>query len=207
MIARATGRPVSITGLGWYVPDKVVTNDDLAKVVDTSDEWIMTRTGIRERRMVEDDVAMSDISLPAARAALAQAGLEGKDIDLIIVATITPDMAFPATAGLVADQLGSVDAAAYDLSAGCTGFMYALAQAHAAVSCRPREARARDRRRRSLEGARLDGPLDARPLRRRCGRSGARARRRGRLPRLRARRRRLGRRRAELPRERLARRP
>ncbi len=134
MIARATGRPVSITGLGCYVPDKVVTNDDLAKVVETSDEWIMTRTGIRERRMVEEDVAMSDISVPAARAALAQAGLEGKDIDLIVVATITPDMAFPATATLIADQLGSVDAAAYDLSAGCTGFMYAIAQAHAAVS-------------------------------------------------------------------------
>ena len=74
MIARATGRPVSITGLGWYVPDKVVTNDELAKVVDTSDEWIMTRTGIRERRMVEDDVAMSDISLPAARAPWSASG-------------------------------------------------------------------------------------------------------------------------------------
>jgi 3-oxoacyl-[acyl-carrier-protein] synthase III len=134
MIACATGKPVSITGLGCYVPDRVVTNDDLAKFVDTSDEWILTRTGIRERRMVTETDAMSDISLPAARAALAQAGLEGKDIDLIIVATITPDMAFPATAALVADQLGSVDAAAYDLSAGCTGFMYAIAQAHASVS-------------------------------------------------------------------------
>ena len=113
--------PSRSRGSAATCPSSVVTNDELAKVVDTSDEWIATRTGIRERRIAADDEAMSDISLPAARAALAQAGLEGEDIDLIIVATITPDMAFPATAGIVADQLGSVDAAAYDLSAGCTG--------------------------------------------------------------------------------------
>jgi 3-oxoacyl-[acyl-carrier-protein] synthase-3 len=112
------------------VPDRVVTNDELSQHVDTSDEWIIERTGIRERRIAAPEEALSDLALPAARAALGQAGLEGKDIDLIIVATVTPDMAFPSTAALVADQLGATDAAAYDLSAGCTGFMYALAQGY-----------------------------------------------------------------------------
>src|SRR5262249_3584425 len=93
-----------------------------------------SRTGIRERRVAADAEAMSDLALPAAREALAHAGLEGRDIDLIIVATVTPDMDFPATATMVADQLGAVGAAAYDLSAGCTGFMYALTQGHASVS-------------------------------------------------------------------------
>ncbi len=134
MIGRTTGRPVSITGLGCYVPSRIVTNDDLAEIVDTSDEWIATRTGIRERRIAAETEAMSDLAIPAARAALAQAGVKPRALDLIIVATITPDMMFPATAALVADALGSSDAAAYDLSAGCTGFMYALAQAHATIS-------------------------------------------------------------------------
>ena len=133
MISRTSGRAVSISGLGCYVPERVLTNDDIAKIVDTSDEWIRTRTGIRERRIAAENEAMSDLALPAARTALAEAGLDASAIDLIIVATITPDMAFPATAALVADQLGS-PAAAYDLSAGCTGFMYALAQGHAAVA-------------------------------------------------------------------------
>jgi 3-oxoacyl-[acyl-carrier-protein] synthase III len=124
------GIEISITGLGTYVPDRVMTNDDLAKYVDTSDEWIIERTGIRERRMATDEQALSDLALPAARAALADAGVEGKDIDLLIVATVTPDMAFPSTAALLADELGAANAAAYDLSAGCTGFMYAIAQAY-----------------------------------------------------------------------------
>ncbi|HUY72372.1 MAG TPA: beta-ketoacyl-ACP synthase III [Gaiellaceae bacterium] len=134
MIGRTNGRPVSITGLGVHVPERIVTNDDLAAIVETSDEWITERTGIRERRIAADDEAMSDLSLPAARQALEQAGLTADAIDLVIVATVTPDMAFPATAALVADQLGAHDAAAYDLSAGCTGFMYALAQAHAMIA-------------------------------------------------------------------------
>jgi 3-oxoacyl-[acyl-carrier-protein] synthase-3 len=125
---------VSITGLGRHVPDKVLTNDDLARVVDTSDEWIRARTGIRERRIASAAEAASDLAMPAAREALAQAGVAPEEVDLIIVATITPDMQFPATAALVADRLGSPAAAAYDLSAGCTGFMYAIAQGHAAVS-------------------------------------------------------------------------
>jgi 3-oxoacyl-[acyl-carrier-protein] synthase-3 len=124
------GMQVSITGLGCKVPDRVVTNEDLAKFVDTTDEWIVERTGIRERRMADDSEALSDVALPACRDALAEAGLEGKDIDLLIVATVTPDMAFPSTAAILADVLGATDAAAYDLSAGCTGFMYALAQAY-----------------------------------------------------------------------------
>jgi 3-oxoacyl-[acyl-carrier-protein] synthase-3 len=128
-----TGRPeasISITGLGCKVPDRVVTNEELAKHVDTSDEWIVERTGIRERRMAAPEEALSDLALPAARAALEDAGISGVEVDLIIVATVTPDMAFPSTAAIVADRLGAVDAAAYDLSAGCTGFMYAIAQAY-----------------------------------------------------------------------------
>ena len=132
MIARA-GTNVTITGLGVHVPDRVVSNDELAQHVETSDEWIRERTGIRERRMAAQEEALSDVSLPAARAALEQAGIAGKDVDLLIVATVTPDMAFPSTAALLADRLGADRAAAYDLSAGCTGFVYALAQAYGMV--------------------------------------------------------------------------
>jgi 3-oxoacyl-[acyl-carrier-protein] synthase-3 len=99
-------------------------------MMDTSDEWIRERTGIRERRIAAPEQALSDLALPAAREALEDAGLQGSDLDLIIVATVTPDMAFPATAAILADQLGAPDAAAYDLSAGCTGFMYAVAQGY-----------------------------------------------------------------------------
>jgi 3-oxoacyl-[acyl-carrier-protein] synthase III len=125
---------VTITGLGCNVPERVVTNDELAQHVDTSNEWILERTGIRERRMAAREEALSDVSLPAAQTALAQAGIGGKDIDLLIVATVTPDMAFPSTAAILADRLGATDAAAYDLSAGCTGFVYAVAQAYGMVA-------------------------------------------------------------------------
>ena len=128
--ATHAGVAVSITGLGCKVPDRVITNDELAQYVDTSDAWIRERTGIRERRMASKDEALSDLALPASCDALAQAGVEGKDIDLLIVATVTPDMTFPSTGAILADRLGAVDAAAYDLSAGCTGFVYALAQAY-----------------------------------------------------------------------------
>ena len=130
MIGTANGLAVSITGLGSHVPERVLTNDDLSTMMDTSDEWIVERTGIRERRIAAPEEALSDLALPAAREALADAGLEGPEVDLIIVATVTPDMAFPATAAILADELGADKAGAYDLSAGCTGFMYAVAQAY-----------------------------------------------------------------------------
>ena len=131
MIGNANaGIEVSITGIGCKVPDRVMRNDELSQYVDTSDEWIRERTGIRERRIASEDEALSDLALPATRDALAMAGYEGKDLDLVIVATVTPDMAFPSTAAIVADAIGAADAAAYDLSAGCTGFMYALAQGY-----------------------------------------------------------------------------
>jgi 3-oxoacyl-[acyl-carrier-protein] synthase-3 len=125
---------VTITGLGAYAPERVITNDELARMVDTSDEWIIERTGIRERRIAADSQALSDLSMPAVRQALEQAGSDGTDVDLLIVATVTPDMMFPSTSAILADQLGAKDAAAYDLSAGCTGFMYALAQAYGMVA-------------------------------------------------------------------------
>jgi 3-oxoacyl-[acyl-carrier-protein] synthase-3 len=121
---------ISITGVGAYAPERVLTNDDLSELMETSDEWIVDRTGIRERRVAADDQALSDLALPAARQALEHAGVRGSDVDLIIVATVTPDMAFPSAGAIIADELGAVDAAAYDLSAGCTGFMYAVAQAY-----------------------------------------------------------------------------
>ena len=133
MIGAVNGQPVSITGLGTHVPERVVTNDDLARLVDTSDEWILSRTGIRERRFAADNEALSDLALPAAREALEAAGVQAEDLDLIIVATVTPDMQFPSTAAILADLLGAENAAAYDLAAGCTGFMYAIAQAYGMV--------------------------------------------------------------------------
>src|SRR5581483_5048007 len=104
-------------------PERVLTNEELSRMVDTSDEWIVSRTGIRERRVAGPGEALSDLSLPAARAA-------PEELELLIVATVTPDMAFPATAAILAAELGAREAATYDLSAGCTGFMYALAQAY-----------------------------------------------------------------------------
>jgi 3-oxoacyl-[acyl-carrier-protein] synthase-3 len=134
VIGKANGRPVGITGLGVHVPEKVVTNDDLAKFVDTTDEWIVERTGIRERRFAEEDEALTDIALPAARDALAQAGVEAASLDLVLCATVTPDMMFPTSSALLADTLGARDAAAYDLLAGCTGFVYAIAQAYGMIA-------------------------------------------------------------------------
>ena len=130
MIGSANGARIGITGLGVNVPDRIVTNDELARHVDTSDEWIRERTGIRERRMASEGEALTDIALPAARAALADAGVAASEIDLLICATVTPDMMFPTSSALMADTLGARDAAAYDLLAGCTGFMYAVAQAY-----------------------------------------------------------------------------
>ena len=134
MIGKAQGPPISITGLGAYAPDRILTNDELSTIVDTSNEWIMERTGIRERRIAAPEQALTDLALPAARDALAQAGVEAADLDLLLCATVTPDMMFPTSSALLADALGAPKAAAYDLLAGCTGFMYALAQAYGMVA-------------------------------------------------------------------------
>jgi 3-oxoacyl-[acyl-carrier-protein] synthase-3 len=128
------GRPVTITGLGAHVPAKVVTNDDLAKVLDTSDEWIRQRTGIRERRVAEAGLSSSDLGIIAAREALADAATSAASIDLVITATISPDQLMPATAARVAHECGCSNAGACDVSAGCTGFVYALAMAAGAVA-------------------------------------------------------------------------
>jgi len=128
------GLAVGLTGLGAYTPDRVLTNADLEAMVETSDEWIVTRTGIRERHIAAPEQAASDLALPAAREALEQAGVRAEDLDLVIVATATPDMLFPATAAILADTLGARQAAAYDLLAGCTGFVYALSQAYGQVA-------------------------------------------------------------------------
>jgi 3-oxoacyl-[acyl-carrier-protein] synthase-3 len=134
VIGSANGARIGITGLGVNVPDRVFTNKDLEQFVDTTDEWIIERTGIRERRFATDEQALTDIAEPAALAALADAGVDAGSIDLIIVATVTPDMMFPTSSALLADSLGMPDAAAYDLLAGCTGFMYALAQAYSMLA-------------------------------------------------------------------------
>ena len=130
MLGSAQGVRIGITGLGVHVPEKVMTNEELAGIVETSDEWIRERTGIRERRIASKDEALTDIALPAARAALDDAGVAAEDIDLLICATVTPDMMFPTSSAIMADTLGMPKAAAYDLLAGCTGFVYAIAQAY-----------------------------------------------------------------------------
>ena len=126
---------IAILGTGSYAPARVMTNDDLSKIVDTSDEWIFTRTGIRQRRIAAENEATSDLATHAAKAALADAGLTATDIDLIIVATITPDMPMPACATLVQAKLGTkAHAASFDINAACSGFLYALDTAWAMLA-------------------------------------------------------------------------
>ncbi|MFJ5670571.1 beta-ketoacyl-ACP synthase III [Bacillus safensis] len=115
-----------IIGLGRYIPEKVLTNHDLEKMVETSDEWIRTRTGIEERRIASDDVNTSHMALAAAKKALADADVAAEDIDMILVATVTPDQAFPTVACMIQEQLGAHKACAMDISAACAGFMYGL---------------------------------------------------------------------------------
>ncbi len=123
-----------MTGVGAYLPPVVVTNDDLAKVVDTSDAWIVERTGIRERRRAGPEQATSDLAVEAASAALADAGKTAADVDLIIVATTTPDLTFPAVAAIVQRKLGCPIGIAFDVQAVCSGFVYAMAVADGFVS-------------------------------------------------------------------------
>lgn len=122
-------RPVGVIGTGKYVPEKILTNKDLEAIVETSDEWIVSRTGIQERHIAAPEQATSDLAYEAAIKALKSAGMTAEDLDLIIVATITPDMAFPSTACILQDKLGAKGAAAFDLSAACSGFVYGLATA------------------------------------------------------------------------------
>jgi len=125
---------VGIIGTGKYVPDRILTNRDLEGMVETNDEWIVTRTGIKERRLASEAQATSDLAYEASLKAIAAAGLTAEDIDLIIVATITPDMFFPSTACLLQEKLGAKQAAAFDLSAACSGFIYSLATASSMIS-------------------------------------------------------------------------
>ena len=120
------GRTCSISGVGAYVPAKILTNADLEKMVETTDEWITTRTGIKERHIAAENEFTSDLGAEAAKRAMAMAGVTADQIDLIIVATITPDMPFPSTACLIQHKLGAKRAAAFDLEAACSGFIYAL---------------------------------------------------------------------------------
>jgi len=120
------GRTCSIAGVGSYVPEKILTNADLEKMVETSDEWITTRTGIKERRIAAANEFTSDLAAKAAERAMAMAGVTAEQIDLIIVASITPDMPFPNTACLVQQKIGARRVPAFDIEAACSGFIYAL---------------------------------------------------------------------------------
>lgn len=124
----------AVTGVGSYLPEQIVTNDDLSRIVDTSDEWIIERTGIRQRHKARDDQPTSDLATEAARRALADAGRDPSEIDLIIVATTTPDMTFPATASIVQRKLGAPTCIAFDVQAVCSGFVYALSVADGFVA-------------------------------------------------------------------------
>ena len=128
------GFSAGILGVGAYLPEKVMTNFDLEKMVDTSNEWIVERTGIRERRIADPETATSDMSVQAARAALADAGVKAEELDLVIVATATPDYPFPSTACQVQDRIGAKHAGAFDLAAGCSGFVYGLSVASQMVA-------------------------------------------------------------------------
>ena len=123
-----------VTGLGAAVPDRILTNLELAEMVDTSDEWIRTRTGIRERRIAADDAVTSDYAAKAAEIALKHAKLSAEELDMIIFATVTPDMYFPAAACFLQEKIGALNAVAYDISAACTGFLYGFSIADGLIS-------------------------------------------------------------------------
>jgi len=126
-------RKIKIVGTGFYVPDKVLTNFDLEKMVDTSDEWILTRTGIRERKVASPEQAVSDLGVEASRRALKNSGYRIKDIDLIIMATSTPDTIFPSTACWIQKGLKADHIPAFDVSAGCTGYLYGMILAESLI--------------------------------------------------------------------------
>jgi len=128
-------KKIGIIGVGEYLPKKILTNADLEKMVDTSDEWITTRTGIKERHIVSEGEAASDLAFNASNLALADAGIKAEDIDLIVVATITGDMPFPSVASILQNKLGAMHAACFDISAACAGFVYALSVANQFLAC------------------------------------------------------------------------
>ncbi|MEG2256213.1 MAG: beta-ketoacyl-ACP synthase 3, partial [Cetobacterium sp.] len=125
---------VGIIGLGTYVPENVMTNFDFEKIIDTSDEWIRTRTGIEERRFASADQATSDLGAEASKKALEKAGLSAEDIDMIILATTTPDYPIQSTACVVQELIGAINAAAVDINAACSGFVYALTMAKGLIA-------------------------------------------------------------------------
>ncbi len=126
MIKPGKLKSARITGIGHYLPEKILTNADFEKMVDTSDEWILTRSGIRERHITAENEFSSDMAFEASKMALADAGVDPKDLDMIIVATVTPDMPLPSTGCLLQEMLGAKKAAAFDVSAACSGFIYGL---------------------------------------------------------------------------------
>ncbi len=124
----------AVTGVGGYLPERIVPNEDFTRLVDTSDEWIVERTGIHRRHMIADDMKTSDLAVEAAKVALAAAGRTAAEVDMIVVATTTPDMPFPSTASIVQQKLGAPPCAAFDVQAVCSGFVYALSVADGFVS-------------------------------------------------------------------------
>ena len=133
MIA-ACGQRVALIGIGSHVPERVMSNDEIATMVETSDEWIAQRTGIRERRIAAEADSSATLGAEAARRALLSAGIDAGELDLIVTATASPDYYFPATASLIGERIGAGEVAGYDLSAACTGFIYALAQAYSQIA-------------------------------------------------------------------------
>ena len=163
-----------IKSLATYVPPRVLTNADLEKLVETSDEWILQRTGIRERHIVEPGVGTSDLAKEAALEAIRRAGLTPDDIDLIIVGTVTPDMLFPSTACLLQHKIGANHAWGFDVSAACSAFAYSLTVGSQLIAAGSVRVRPHRRRRRDVEHHRLHRPHDLRAVRRRRRRGGAR---------------------------------
>jgi 3-oxoacyl-[acyl-carrier-protein] synthase-3 len=133
-VIAACGQRVALIGIGSHVPDRVMSNDEIATMVDTSDEWIAQRTGIRERRIAAASDSSATLGAEAARRALESAGIDAGELDLIVTATASPDYYFPATASLIGERIGAREVAGYDLSAACTGFIYALAQAYSQIA-------------------------------------------------------------------------
>ncbi len=133
-LPRGLVRGARISALGVYVPERVVTNEELSQTLDTSDEWIVTRTGIRERRVCTPEQATSDVAVEAVNDLLAQNGHRAEDIQLVISTSLVPDHVFPATASVIAERVGAVNAGAFDVQSGCTGFVYGLACATAFVA-------------------------------------------------------------------------